>query len=67
MKILSKIYNFINSWVGTIIIVLAIIFFIAQAFVIPSGSMLNTMLIGDNLFVKKYDRMLKKWVRLWQI
>ena len=52
MKILSKIYNFINSWVGTIIIVLAIIFFIAQAFVIPSGSMLNTMLIGDNLFVK---------------
>ena len=54
MKILSKIYNFINSWVGTIIIVLAIIFFIAQAFVIPSGSMLNTMLIGDNLFVKKY-------------
>ena len=54
MKILSKIYNFINSWVGTIIIVLAIIFFIAQAFVIPSGSMLNTMLIGDNLFVKTY-------------
>lgn len=49
-----KLYEFVNSWVGTIIIVLGIIFFVAQAFVIPSGSMLNTMLIGDNLFVKKF-------------
>lgn len=53
-NILVKLYEFVNSWVGTIIIVLGIIFFVAQAFVIPSGSMLNTMLIGDNLFVKKY-------------
>lgn len=51
-KIFIKLYAFVNSWVGTIIIVLGIIFFVAQAFVIPSGSMLNTMLIGDNLFVK---------------
>ncbi len=54
MKLLNKIGHFINSWTGTIIIVLTVIFFVAQAFVIPSGSMLNTMLIGDNLFVKKY-------------
>lgn len=54
-KIIQKLYQFVNSWVGTIIIVLAIIFFIAQSFVIPSGSMLNTLLIGDNLFVKKFS------------
>lgn len=50
-----KFYTFINSWVGTIIIVLGFIFFIAQAFMIPSGSMLNSMLIGDNLLVKKFS------------
>jgi signal peptidase I len=51
---LKKLYNFSNSWTGTIIIVLLIIFFIAQAFVIPSGSMKRTLLIGDHLFVKKF-------------
>ena len=50
----KKAYDFSNSWTGTIIIVLLIIFFVAQAFVIPSGSMKNTMLIGDHLFVKKF-------------
>ena len=52
---LKKIYNWSSSWTGTIIIVLTIIFFIAQAFVIPSGSMKNTLLIGDMLFVKKFS------------
>jgi signal peptidase I len=51
---LLKLYRFSNSWTGTIIIVLMIIFFGIQAFVIPSGSMINTLLIGDHLFVKKY-------------
>jgi signal peptidase I len=51
---LKKIYNWSSSWTGTIIIVLGIIFFVAQAFVIPSGSMKNTLLIGDMLFVKKF-------------
>ncbi len=51
---LKKIYNWASSWTGTIVIVLGIIFFIAQAFVIPSGSMKNTLLIGDMLFVKKF-------------
>ena len=50
----NKIYKWSSSWTGTIIIVLSIIFFIAQAFVIPSGSMKNTLLIGDMLFVKKF-------------
>ena len=51
---LNKIYKWSSSWTGTIVIVLGIIFFIAQAFVIPSGSMKNTLLIGDMLFVKKF-------------
>lgn len=53
-KFLLKSYNFSSSWTGTIIIVLIFIFFVAQAFVIPSGSMKNTLLIGDHLFVKKF-------------
>ena len=52
---LKKVYNWSGSWTGTIVIVLTIIFFIAQAFVIPSGSMKNSLLIGDMLFVKKFS------------
>ena len=50
-----KIFNWSSTWTGTIVIVLTIIFFVAQAFVIPSGSMKNTLLIGDMLFVKKFS------------
>ncbi|MEF3192399.1 MAG: signal peptidase I [Campylobacterales bacterium] len=52
---LIRLYHFSNTWTGTIIIVLLIIFFLAQAFVIPSGSMRHTLLIGDHLFVKKFS------------
>ena len=52
---LSKLYNFSTTWTGTIIIVLIFIFFIAQSFVIPSGSMKRTLLIGDFLFAKKFS------------
>lgn len=48
-------YRFCSSWVGTIIIVLLLIFFIAQAFVIPSRSMVGTLYEGDFLFVKKFS------------
>ncbi len=54
-KFLSKLYNFSTSWTGTIIIVLIFVFFIAQSFVIPSGSMKRTLLIGDFLFAKKFS------------
>lgn len=50
----QKLVDFWNSWTGTIIFVLVFIFFVAQAFTIPSGSMKNTLLIGDHLFVKKF-------------
>ncbi|MCH5322306.1 MAG: signal peptidase I [Helicobacter sp.] len=51
---LKKLVDFSNSWVGTFVIVFFIIFFVIQSFVIPSGSMKNTLLVGDFLFVKKY-------------
>jgi len=54
-KFLGKLYDFSSSWTGTIIIVLFLIFFVAQSFVIPSGSMKRTLLIGDFLFAKKYS------------
>jgi signal peptidase I len=53
-KTLNLLYRFSSSWTGTIIIVLGLIFFVAQSFVIPSGSMKRSMLIGDFLFVKKF-------------
>ena len=51
---LKKSYKFSNSWTGTVIIVLFVIFFIAQAFKIPSGSMKDSLLVGDHLFAKKF-------------
>ena len=54
-KFLSVLYRFSSSWTGTIIIVLFLIFFVAQSFVIPSGSMKRTQLIGDFLFAKKFS------------
>ena len=51
----DKTKDFSNSWTGTIIIVLFVIFFIAQAFIIPTGSMRSTLLIGDGLFGKKFS------------
>jgi len=51
---LKKLHTFSTSWIGTIIIVLTLIFFVAQSFVIPSGSMKRTLLIGDFLFAKKF-------------
>ena len=54
-NIAKKLYAFASSWTGTIIIVLFLIFFVAQSFVIPSGSMKRTQLIGDFLFAKKFS------------
>jgi len=55
MDFLNKLYRFSSSWTGTIIIVLFLIFFVVQSFVIPSGSMKRTMQIGDFLFAKKFS------------
>lgn len=55
MDFLKKLYRFSSSWTGTILIVAFVIFFIAQAFVIPSRSMVGTLYEGDMLFVKKFS------------
>ena len=52
---LKKLYDFSGTWTGAIILVLLLIFFGVQSFVIPSGSMKRTMLIGDFLFAKKFS------------
>ncbi len=54
-KFAIGLYRFSGTWTGTIIIVLLLIFFVAQSFVIPSGSMKRTLLIGDFLFAKKFS------------
>ncbi|KIM07430.1 MAG: signal peptidase [Sulfurovum sp. PC08-66] len=54
-EFLLKLYHFSGTWTGTIVIVLFLIFFVAQSFVIPSGSMKRTLLIGDFLFAKKFS------------
>ncbi len=55
MEFLRKLYRFTSSWTGTIVIVLFLIFFVIQSFVIPSGSMKRTLQIGDFLFAKKFS------------
>jgi len=51
---LTKSLKFFNSWTGTIVFVLLITMFVAQNFVIPSGSMKDSLLVGDRLFGKKF-------------
>ena len=46
---------FSSSWSGAIIIVLFVIFFIAQGFIIPTRSMVGTFFEGDLLVVKKFS------------
>lgn len=50
----SKIREFIESVLVAFVIAAFIISFIVQAFKIPSGSMIPTLLIGDHLFVNKF-------------
>lgn len=47
--------KFYHSWTGTVILVLIVVCCLVQSFNIPSGSMKNTLLIGDFLFVKKFS------------
>ncbi len=53
-KLLTFLNRFLSSWTGAITVVLFLIFFVAQSFIIPSGSMKRSQLIGDFLFVKKF-------------
>lgn len=55
MKFLARISDFVSSWTGAVVIVLCIVFFVGQGFVIPSRSMVGTLYEGDMLFVKKFS------------
>ncbi|WP_163534386.1 signal peptidase I [Helicobacter suis] len=55
MGILQALRRFVMRWTGTVVLVLLAIFFVAQAFVIPSRSMVGTLYEGDMLFVKKFS------------
>lgn len=49
----SDLITSLQSLMGTVVIAIFVITFIVQAFQIPSGSMENTLLIGDYLLVDK--------------
>ena len=49
----AQLRSFIAEWAVTILILLFGTTTLLQAFVVPTGSMENTMLIGDHLFVDK--------------
>jgi signal peptidase I len=53
-KIKSKFREFVEAVLMAVLIAGFIISFIVQAFKIPSGSMIPTLLIGDHLFVNKF-------------
>jgi len=52
--IIAEIKEWVNTIFVSILLALFIMTFIIQAFKIPSGSMKNTFLIGDHLFVGKF-------------
>jgi signal peptidase I len=54
IQLWKKFTKWSNTWTGTLIIVMVFISFIAQSFRIPSGSMKDTLLVGDMLFGKKF-------------
>ena len=49
----SDLTSSLQSLLGTVVIAIFVITFIVQAFQIPSGSMENTLLVGDYLLVNK--------------
>jgi len=52
MKSILLFFN--NTWTGSIILILIIVNFLYQSFVIPSGSMRSTLLEGDFVIVNKF-------------
>jgi len=51
--IYKKVWEFVDSIVVALIIAVHIIQYIVQAYYIPTGSMEDTLLVGDHLFVEK--------------
>jgi signal peptidase I len=53
-KILKEIYEWIETGWSAVILAAILMYFIIQAFKIPSASMRTTLLEGDHLFVNKF-------------
>jgi len=53
-KYFKQIYSWVETGWSALIIASFVMFFFIQAFKIPSGSMRNTLLEGDHLFVNKF-------------
>ncbi|MCD6423622.1 MAG: signal peptidase I [Elusimicrobia bacterium] len=53
-KVPKKVLDEVYSWFETFFVVSIIMYFLLQAFKIPSGSMEDTLLIGDHLFAVKF-------------
>lgn len=49
----KKIWEFIDAIAVALVLAVHIIQFVIQAYFIPTGSMMDTLLIGDHLFVEK--------------
>ena len=47
--------EFLTSLAGVLVMALFIIIFVVQSFAIPSGSMENTLLVGDHVFVNRVE------------
>ncbi|MFB0510031.1 MAG: signal peptidase I [bacterium] len=54
MKFGTAVKNFVASWGPVIIVVLLLRSFVVEAFMVPTGSMENTILIGDFMLVNTY-------------
>lgn len=62
----SKLRSEIEGWTKVIVVVLLIRFFVIHPFRIPSGSMQDTLLIGDFLIANKFIYGLKvPWTNSW--
>jgi signal peptidase I len=53
-KFFTELKEWMNAGLWAVVIALFVMSFIVQAFKIPSGSMEDTLLIGDHLFVNKF-------------
>ena len=50
----KKVIEYIEAIIVAVVIALVVRTFVMQPFTIPSGSMLNTLLIGDCVLVNKF-------------
>ncbi|MFH1259986.1 MAG: signal peptidase I [Elusimicrobiota bacterium] len=53
-KWLKEVKEWVHTGLSAVVLAFLIMYFVVQAFKIPSGSMKNSLLIGDHLFVNKF-------------